>query len=190
MKAWARLSLFSTGIWLLFCSWCQLLLFLKGNTSLVTYFYCIPPWENELRHLSAGKLLHHFHLKSLWSYLCMRYTGRWAWNLILYLLLIVFISICLAKWSVLTWNLKHKWLSSCQWFQFKAVTVLRIFMFNCMGFLALILKVYQRSILELLLFAHRCTSVRKMLASLVQSFDHFPFLSWSAVFVVFCPTVP
>ena len=182
MKAWARLSLFSTGIWLLFCSWCQLLLFLKGNTSLVTYFYCIRPWENELRHLSAGKLLHHFHLKSLWSYLCMRYMG--SWDLILYLLLIVVIFICL------TWNLKHKWLSSCQWFQFKAVTVFRIFMFNCMGSITLILKVCQRSMLELLLFAHRCTCAHKMLGSLVQSFVHFPFLSWSAVFVVFCPTVP
>ena len=142
------------------------------------------------RLLSAGKLLHHFHLKSLWSYLCMRYTGRWAWNLILYLLLIVFISICLAKWSVLTRNLKHKWLSSCHWFQFKALTVFRIFMFNCMGSITLILKVCQRSMLELLLFAHRCTCAHKMLGSLVQSFVHFPFLSWSAVFVVFCPTAP
>jgi hypothetical protein len=29
--------LFSIGMWLLFCSWCPLLLCLKGNTSLVTW---------------------------------------------------------------------------------------------------------------------------------------------------------
>jgi len=120
----------------------------------------------ELRLLSAGKLLHHFHSKSLWSYLCMCYTGRWAWSLSVFFLGGQMIGIDL--------------LSSCIDFNDKAATVSESSCSTAWAPKPCFWRSYQRSMLELLL-PPLCKDVmlpRSVIRPLIS-----PFLGESAVFL-------
>jgi len=133
---------------------------LKGNTSLVTYFSYIPPWEWNWSFFLQENCSTTF-IQSLSEVICA--CVIWVGEL----------DRCQFFWGGQMIGIDL--LSSCIDFNDKAATVFRVFMFNCMGSKTLFLKVLSK----IYAWTTIATSVQRCYAS---SFSHssinFSFSWW------------